>query len=371
MSSVISQYSTWFTITREKQLGGPRSLINAVSKNTYLMGDMLAGRKDGEVVQSGSMIVFHTMLDLASNFGPYVPGTPRTPSRGEGVTRGKVPWRFNENHFPYTDADILLNEGDEEARFISFRHTMMQILHTAHYNGLENQLSARPNSATMESLTASPGAPYSIPCFVSENSSTYLPPSWSTIHQIDPATKTNWRNYIGGYNPAAVDGRDGIFMAMHRSFLKIKFNQPPNAKQYFESDNLRKLKILTNLDGHTMYAWLLQHGNDRFMAGAQDPAYGSPVFLGVPVTYWSNLDSVLLDETAGSYTGTAYPEGYPRYFMLNLEYLYPIFHTEKFMDLSEPKDGGATMPDAMVIYFTSWYNLVCTDRRRHAIICPT
>src|SRR5262249_30571035 len=147
---------------------------------------------------------------------------------------------------------------------------------------------ARPNYDTMEPVSNQSGAAYSIPAFVSENSTTFIPPSavWgtSTIAGLNPSTYSAWRNQQQTYVAGQLDNsQNGLLAAFTKMFNKVKFNTPPGVKAYMETDTLRAMKVVTNSDGSAQYQILLRSGQDTFRGGPQDPAYGFPVYLGIPI----------------------------------------------------------------------------------------
>jgi hypothetical protein len=92
----------------------------------------------------------------------------------------------------------------------------------------------------------------------------------------------------------------------------------------------------------------------------------------MPIDYVAQLDEALLNQSpAGTYTGAAYTSGKPRFFFINMKYLHPVFHGKHFFEETDPINGGARQRDAFTMYVVSWYNWVCTSRRRQGIIVPT
>ena len=147
------------------------------------------------------------------------------------------------------------------------------------------------------------------------------------------------------------------------------FEAPDNDEQYFETDRLRQMKIFTNRDGLKKYRRLLRGGNDQFIS-PQDPAYNQPRYSGIPVKYIAQLDTALLEVVANAATGGAYPIGKPRFFFLNLRYLFPIYHTEGYMEMVGPVPGGITMPFSHAVYYRNWMNIFCRSRQRQGILSP-
>ncbi len=371
--SAASAFSNWLSLNREAILTGPKDIVNDVSKRSYLMATMLRGRKlKGDIIRSGTYITERVKLHQLGSFRSYIPGETRSPSRNKTIETINYGWRFHESDVPYTDAEIDLSQGDRLTIYKNFEHSIMMDLKQDHLDGLEESWWRKPNQTTMDTQSTQGGDMYSIPAWVVEDD-TYMAPGWTTsLGGIGPAAVDNWRNARETYLSSAFDDPDtGLFQAMDLMSLDIRFEAVPNFTAYMESDNLNKLCIATNKDGRAKFSGLCRSGNDRFRAGPQDPAYGSPVWQGVPVKYFAELDTVELDQSSGSYTSQAYPAGKPRYFFLNFKYLYPVFHSSHFLEVTDPIKGGITQRDAWAIFMVSWCNLVCRSRRRQGIVYPS
>jgi hypothetical protein len=373
--SAASTYATWLQANRPARLTDANQIINEAQRNTYLLGEMMRAAGVQRTIRTGKHIEEMVRLRNQGNARYYVPGETRTTTRKPTTEKAKWGWRFIENDFSWTDAEIDLAEGDEYTVFKRFREHMNQELWTDHWEFLEGILTARPDGAAMEPVEKREGGKtHSIFSYVSENSTTFRPPAavwdFTTIAGI-ATSEENWRNPIHTYDPANPDAReDGIFAAFDRSWLHAKFQQPPNSKSYYENDQLRALKIITNSNGSAIFQGLLRDGQDHFRAGPQDPSYGFPVFRGVPVIHISNLDTEPLEEVAGAYTGDPWPDGKPRYVGLNCKYTYPVFHPKHFMKEVGPISGAAKQRDAFSMFKVSWGNLVCRSRRRNFMVAP-
>lgn len=378
--SSVSAFNNYLVNTREARLTGPREILNELTKNTYVFGEMARGRDGGIAIQSGREISDTVKVTPFSNSRTYTPGDDRTSTRGATDQRIFVPWRFHETERPYTEAEIDLNEGDEFTQFKNLEASLMTDLHTDHINFLETQLWQAPDFNNMESRTVQPGLMYSIPAFVTE-SGLQAPTSngtWTTVAGLNPSNESNWRNKVSTYDSANPDDpRTGLFAAFDNLLPQIHFEVPGGYEKYMTNDDLRALKIFTNLDGMNLFQSLLRSGNDQTRAGPQDPAYGMPQFKGIPIQYVSELDTALLDETGavinttvGTYTTQAYPTGKPRFFCINAKFLKVVFHKKHMMRETDPISGGIKQRDVMSVFMESWCNIFPKSRRRHGIIRP-
>ena len=375
---VVSAFGQWVNLTREAPLTNADDIVNDAAKRNYFFGRLMKNR-GADVIRdaAGQYFVDKIKLTDSGGFINYQPGDERTYSRTNTSKTIQIPFRFHENSTLYTQAEVMFNDGkDQETIWKNFKRSLMQDLYTAHWNGLESRAWARPDGDIMEPNSATPGLMYSIPAFITENengSTPYLAPGWgsqTTLQQVNPGTESNYRNAVIRYDHTAPYGSSGIFQAMDNMMLTIRFDPPPSKSEYFENADLNRLMIVTNKNGVNVYSQGLRESNDQTRAGPQDPSYGKPQFKGIPIEYAAQLDEALLDETTGVYSGTAYPDGKPRYFFINGNYLFPVFHKSKMMDLVGPIDGGAARPDTEVLLLDTWCNFVCRSRKRQGIIAP-
>lgn len=372
-----SAFANWQALTRENKLRSSETILNDVARNTYSMGDLLVGQDKGEIVRGGKFITERLRLTSAGNFGAYTPGQQRTPSRGSTIQTINIPWRFYENNHPYTDAEIELNNGDDYAAYSSFKKSIDQELEADHYEGLEDTLWAVPHAANMETGsagagTATPGAAYSIPTFVTEDGG--VPKgtgTFTTIQGLSPTTYSNYQNQTATYGTDLSDATTGLFAAFDQILAKMMFQPPPGAK-FYEKDAMADVVIFTNTDGLNRFQGLLRSANDQTRAGPQDPSYGMPQFKGLPIRRVSALDTALLEQNPiGTLTTAVYPSGRPRFFCINRKFLFPVFHGKHFMEETLPISGGASQRDTETLFKVSWFNLCCRSRKRQGLIRPS
>lgn len=377
--SSVSTFNNYLVNTREARVTGPREILNDLAKNTYMFAEMARTSEAGLAIQSGREISDTIKLTPFSNSRTYTPGDNRTATRGPTDRRIFMPWRFHETNRPYTEAEIDTNEGDEYTQFKNLEFSITQDLKTDHLNFLETSLWRVPDFAQMESRTIQPGLMASIPMFITDSglqfSTTY---GTNTIAGLSPQTETNWRNQVGTYDSANPDDAiNGLFSAFDEMMIRLRFKRPPNMEKYMEDDELRALKICTNLDGLNMFQGLLRSANDQTRAGPQDPAYAMPQFKGIPIEYVSELDTALL-ETTGAVTGTtngveagtAFPAGRARFYFINCKFLKVFFHRKHMMRETDPILGGVQQRDTSTLFMESWCNTFPRSRKRQGIVRP-
>lgn len=374
----VSTFGNWLNLSKPQPLSGPEHIINEATKRNFTFARMWKGRPK-KALRGGEYITERVKLVARNSFRTYEPGEIRTPGRSNTISILKYNWAFYESDGTYTHQEVEFNgNGDQLIAFKNFRESLMQDLITDHANGFEGIFWKRPDATTMEAQTNNPKPEaFSFLSYIVEDNdgtNSYLPPGWSanqtTLANIVPNDYEAWRNVVKTYDHTDPYGSSGIFQALDAAFQDIEFDNIPNYQRYGESDDLQRLFIFTNGNGRSIYQEGLREGNDQFRAGPQDPAYGRPVFMGVPIDRCSELDTNLLNETNSGYTDAPYTTGQPRYFLVNGNHLYPVGHENHFFERVGPIDGGATQRDIDAMFMESRVQNVCTSRRRQAVVRP-
>lgn len=380
MSSFASQFNNFLVNTREARLTGPREIVNDLARLNYLWFDMARGTGGRVNIQSGREISDTIKLQPFSNSTMFVPGSSRSPSRGPTDVRIYVPWRMSETSRTWTEAEIDLNNGDAFTTFKDFETSLFMDLNTDHAGFLDDKLWTVPNQSLMEVRTQGENyLPYSIPTLITENG--IRAPGWTTtVEFVDPSTaiNANWRNAVETYDAGAPENsRNGLFAAFDKMFLDIDYRPPAGLQRYFTNDNMKMLKIVTNKAGHVLMQRLIRDANNITRAGPQDPGYPDPQYQGVPIMYCAALDSALLEESGavvggaeGTYANTAYDNDRPRFFFINTKYLKIVGHQKHFLRETDPKEGSLDQRDTFAVWKETWWNLVCTSRRRQGLVRP-
>lgn len=370
MPALVS-FTDFLKSTDEKIITPTTDILNDAVKNNYLLKEMLRGQGDDMVVSAGSRLSDRIMLEDNGSFAFYQPNDVFSPSATNVLTSISIEWRFARSFYTYTDEEIMLNEGDQLVQYKRHKKVLEQAAHTSMFNGMEDALFAYPNANSMESAGQSGKVAYSIAAFIDEIGTDHHWPGFTTIMTVDPATEPRWRNQIATYDPAAPhDEDDGIVAGMDKLWEDVRFESPDTASEYFENDALRRLKILTNTEGRLLYKRSLRILNDRTVS-PQDAAYNDPTYSGVPVRKISVLDTALLDQaSAASGTPRVWQPGNPRYYFLNCNYIFPIFHRTAYMQTVGPIHGGIGQPFTHVVYKKNAYNLFMRSRQRQGILTP-
>ncbi len=355
----LASFSDFLLATRDVKFSSKDTLINEATLNTYFMARMLKGKGVDEVFKGGTKLKEHVLASTNGNFSFYDPNQEFSPSQTDTLKAIEVNWAFAQTHFVFTKETVTLNAGDPNA-YVNLKKSYEMGAQTDNVNGLENALWAKPDSAAMETATAKVRQPYSIPALITRNG---LVPSstnggiatgsadWTTLQTLPTSTNDWYKNKFKTYSATKpTDPDEGIIPALDDLTMQVQFEMPTALKKYSESEKLQRQVIATSREGVTLYKKALRALNDR-MDSLRDPAISAAQYQGIPVEYVAKLDE------AGWTTNQ------PDYFVVNFNYLKSIFHNEWYM-LEELTNGGSKQPNTWVQWYFTWYQMICTSRRR-------
>lgn len=351
----LASFQDWVYATGEHILTEPKDIISDAVLRTYTIADALKGRGVDEVVQSGQKITDRLQLRAGTSFGFYDPNEQFTPIIEDLMVKIECPWRFAKDSWSWTDHEIKLNAGDRLVQYKNLRDSKRMGSRISMINGMEAAIWTTPNVALMETAGVAGGRPYSIRAFITENG--LAPAGFTTVMGVNPAIEARWRNQVSNFLIADPDGT--LVSGMEDLWRKTKFESPETRDDYFKKTNFRKFKIYSNLDGWKMAVRLLRQTNDRNYP-TNDLGYATedPVFGRIPIKWAEPLDLV------------GYAAGQPRFFYANLEYMFPVYHGERYMYETPPISGGHMQPFSWVVYTDTWYNWFCRSRYRQGILVP-
>lgn len=352
----LSLFTDFFThTTGPAYLTDPSKVINDAQLRNFEGLEALSRVKMD--VQGGSSIKDMILLDDPGTASTYKPGETASVTNVQGGSTIDVDWRFIRVPITWTEAEILLNDGgNSNARFHQFKKLKdfkYQQAYTSLMNLLEKKIWATPSNTEMETSTGA--EPYSI--LASITSDGLAPSGFTTVQGVNPSTKTKWRNQTATYTYATpYDTDTGIIAGFDTISQLVNFKVPPTAKQYFESAEFKAHVIMTNREGRRDYMKALRANNDITRAGAQDPAYGAPVFLGVPVKAAEGLDE-----------NSTFTAGQPGFLFQNMNYLKVIYHAKKWMQVGKPM-VFPDKPDTTVVWVDLYMNVFCQSRQRQGYL---
>lgn len=373
-----AQFADFFNLTRASIATGPGYIANLAQKTNYPFFRLLRGKKPFEMAKGGSSIIDEIQISDAGQAADYNPGEAAV-IQFVNTTRGiSVPWNFGRSFQPWTDAEFNLHTaGGDKNQVKDYAKNLRQKSTTSHVNYLDRSLFARPSSATMESATPTTRTAYSLPALISEDTVRFRPPAtqWTvnTIHGID-VTVDNFRNKVETYTAAQInDPIVGIIRALDKMAINLYFNGiPPEAGDSMQEAGPSDLLMFTNKDGFVTVQGLCRQFNDR-LSKVSDPSVGEIGYDGIPFIHCPQLDTELLDQSTGAsaaYTGNAYPNGFPRIFVVNKQNTAPVFMKNNIMSPKPVFQGTVNLPDVNVIWTFSTWNLMTNNRNRNGIIAP-
>lgn len=384
--TALVSFPDFVAATGPAMVRGPKDFVIAEGKRTYHHSRMMAGDKSGKKhVRGGESIQCKIAFKDNATFETYLPGASHSWVNPQRLDTIEAQWRFNMAHMTWVEQEVLLNSrvqhGSSEARFQAYADIKAEkealMWHSIH-NGIEDQLWAVPDKATMETETGE--VPYSIAAFVNEDTDGLFNQRvgsvvWTVVETIDPAasaTNGNFEPQQQAYTSATLASEGHPINRMGAMLRKVHFEQPKTHKEYWETPSLNKQVICCSDWGLRIVEHALREGQDHFVAGPQDPAYMNPQFRGIEICYVEALDTVKLynsgsstleDEDSANITG-------PRYYFLNYNSLYPVMFDQRFMWRDKPSRDH-NVPDTWVVPVAVWYNLFCEDRRTQGILYPS
>lgn len=396
MATALDPFSMFVLITGPAFMRGDETVMNAVSRNSYLIPRFQAGKDQSVYLQGGSKIQDVIYLEEDSDAEFYASDRQDFQYRNQQVgTAWETNWRFLKNSTSWTDHEVGLNEyGGFSAsvgkfhRFKRIKYLKEMNLLTTGVHKIEDSLFATPNLGEME--TASGKLPNSLFASITERGYTVSPfapggaspyGAGTTVQGIDPALKPAWKNQHGFYNVPAggavlsEDLWDG-FRAVHN---KCGFERLPLGAEAYSNPKRSPTFIMASLWGVRMAERNLRSSQDLLLAGRQDAAFPGPMFNSIPIVYCSQQNNavVFFDQTGGVFTtehdtaavaNTAYIKG-PRFVFVQAAVVNMVWHMDRVIKRLPPFSPDA-QPFLKVMVTDTWYNLVNENRRESGILSP-
>jgi hypothetical protein len=364
------------------------AFVNEIQQNSYPLARFLKGREMSDVFQNGERIKDGIILDQPGTFQMISPETESTWTNAQTLTTWEIPWRFAQAHMAWTAQEVELNEGSSAAVWKRVKKIKQTGLANDIVHGLNSKLFARPLASKMESFTADPGEPQSIPALVNEYTNGLFANTYgatsvqatdyyaSTVQGINPATKTKWKPVQKTYANLTVDDASNLLAAFDDIFLDLQFRQPGTMNEYFENESMFRQVIYTSKNGIVKYKKMLRAENDvQVVPGRQDPAYQNPTYSGIPLERAPQLETEALYSISGATlvneTGTTANHNVgPRYYWINANFMKMAFHSNyyfKYLDVFSPEKNRTKY----ILPIQIWFNLYCTSRRHQGIVSPS
>ena len=325
-------------------------------------------------------------LTESSTYAHYKPGADFQWTNPQITDEFTVNWRFSVDHMAWTEEEILLNVPDGMSAkglktiYKRLKRIKEMRLWTSLIHGMEDDLAGNPHGAVAEAAMEQENGdtPYSLFAFVNEESNG-LPDTWTTKEQLNPSNLAGWVPQQVQYDandPAdGDDDRDGLINAFDDMWLLVQFKPPGTRNEYFENVMMSRQMIAASRIGINVYKDLLRELNDNLSGAASrsDPAYNEPMYSGIPLFYWPALDTAAIYTNGSTFTelegASAATNTGSRYYWFNMEYIKPIWHTQRYMYRHEPM-RHPNQPFTWVTPVNCYWNLVCSSMRRQGIVYP-
>lgn len=383
----LSGFSSFAEATGPLYITGPRDIVNEAQNQTFSFGHLTMGdRGKKKMVQGGANIRESIVFESSGATRFHKPGQTQNWINPQKLQKVQYHWRFVISHMSWVRQEIMLNDrikfGTADAvfhQYVDLLYKKEMLMWTDKWNFMDDALWAEPNAAEMEDESGT--FAMSIPAFVNEDTNGLFNPqddtAFTTIGGINPAAAgfTKFVPVQNTYTSATINDQGNIIGAFDVTWKDVRFEMPPTYTEYFSNPAYNKQCIWASRVGQTAYQQLIrEHSTEGFhnIAGAQDPAIPDPQYLGIPIKWSAPLDTAKL-YTTGSATDTegaaSTTTAGPRYYWINSEFLYPVFHDEMYFEKDEvTRDHND--PDTYVMPVSTWYNVICTSRQRQAIVSP-
>ena len=358
----LAQFTAFVKSTGEKLATSPDEILNDAGKNTYFINRAIKGKDVSDSVQSGTKITDRIQLTDSGTAQFVEPNEDLDIQNVDNMTKIQTEWRFLADHYAYEQKEIKLNSGNAQTYYKNLLKSKRQACKTSTWNKMEDAIWAAPSNSDMESAAGK--LPYSIPAFITTDG--LAPSGFTTVETVNPSTNPKWRNQVQEYDPSNVaDPNDGVVHAIDLMFMDCKFEAPAGGpSEFFNNDKLQKMVIATNRDGRALLQTLTRDANDRLVpANNLGWVAGNITYAGLPIDYVSTLNDALVN------SGAAITTNEPWFYFINLEFLYPIFHSEVYMQEEEPLRRDR-QPWSYVVWTMTYYNWFCRSRKRQGLVIP-
>lgn len=333
--------------------------------------------------QNGQYISYDTILSQRSSGESYNPGAVASPTNTQHSVKGTAYWRRHRWNVTYTDDELEFNGSDDLTQQWMDLWSLKQALKEQDVNDfMEDRFWAVPYSGLMEGSSSDSLEPYSIFAHVNEDASglfgeNWTGQTWTTKQGLNPNTAAygdNMKPQQRTYSNFTPGNNDSLISAFHNMAKDIYWEMPQLMSTYWESDEMNKMVIITDRQGHTTFQNMIQAsdgGKDLFMAGKQDPSVPDPQYYGIPITWNDSFGAAAVydDGSNGLAAQSSAAITGPRFMWLNGNHICPVVKTSSMFNDTPPL-RGELRPDTWVIYTTLKWNLVCTSYKRQGFISP-
>lgn len=369
--STIAAFTDLMALTR----GVASSAIDKIQSDAttyrrYLTRLMQSGMSKKQMLQGGPNIVDYIQLAFTNSYQEYSPTGDFNWTDTNSAVQITLPWKYALVSATWYDHEVLLSSGSLETTFKRVKDFKMAEMELSFWEGRERSLFATPDVLTMEGTTVMGSAWHSLRCYITEDglapSSTnggVVGSNWTTVLGQNPTTYPNWRNQVENYNPAAIDTQ--LPRALDLMWDDVQYESPSDSQQYVTDTSLQKTAILTNRDGYAILMDLTRNKNDNTFSKENDLGMlnGALTYHGLPIKRIGAFEDATLFTTP-------YPTGSPRFWFPNFNFIYPIYHEQKFM-APLTVNSPTTKPQAHITAKDTYGELWMRSRRSSGIVVPS
>lgn len=391
----VTSYTDFAIATGPFTLTSATEIINEAAKQKTMFRYALKGRKAADVVQGGDQIQDIILLRDKATAENYNPGDSGTPTQPQLYSTQTEYWRWSRDHMAWQDEVVELNSSQlsESARrdkYKDYKKMLNMAFWTSYINFMDGKFWANPhgssNYAAMEG--ASGTEQKSIPVYVNEDNTNYVPSGWTNIHGIAGNT-ANYRNQVRRYDFSDMHddaGRgNGLFDAFQRIHNDLQWEAPGMHDEMFTESDPRRCVVVCSKFGHATYAKIARESNNILRKGAADGGVDGLQFLGTPIEFHPDLDTATL--YLGNSGNTAYAEMStslaaggstwattdwcrgPRFYWLDFNFIRSWFNSTFYFKI----DANMThmnSPGLHVSWIRTGWNTFCRSRKRNGIVSP-
>jgi hypothetical protein len=396
----LSGFLDLFLATSQAILTGENYLLNETQPRNSLLRLIMKAHDMTDMLQGGDVITDQVIFDSDTSYAAYNPLTQRTPAISNYLTEISVGWAFSDANVTFSKHEKGLNQAsslNRGARSYVFKNIIKakwSALFVGINKGMERELFAQPNNATMETVVGNTTrVPYSFFCTIHEfgavntdtNPTATVPPGFTTIQTVNPTTQPLWRNPVEFYagNRTTMDAAAGTsanwdgFESFSAMYDRLRYEELAIRPEYGEPYDPEGF-IITSKNGKKLYEHAIRRGNDYLRNGSANPAYPGLNYDGVPVLWRESMDTAnaysdaagtgfagendATTDVDGAATANPLIEG-PRFVWFVPKYFRAILHSEHFLEEERPP-ASVYQPYVNTIYFDCWHQYFNRSRQR-------
>lgn len=359
----LPSFQDFVLATKAHKITPSTEILNDAAKRSYFLARMLKGRGNDEVVQTGSKIIDHIQLTKMNNAGFYRPNQNLQPRGVDTLTAVTCPWRFHQGNYAWTEQQVKLQlaaGGSVVDIYTKLKTSWEQAAELDIWDTMEAALWNTPSVNDME---ADGGLlPYSIPTFITSDG--LAPAGFTTVSSIDPSVTPNWRNQTDTFSWAGRGTNDAMYQSFDRMWRNLRWKKIKGLtdKTGAQSTDWDKVVIATTMEGLNGYIGQNRAANDRLRNNPKRNEDGGFLAYGDDPTF----NNIAIEDV--EQLGNVTTAGQPPFYWANMEFLFPVYHGDTYMEEVGPIRGSINQPFSWAVYKNTYLNLFCRSRKRQGMI---